>query len=112
MGDLLAFMPLEKHKTFKMRLLSASQREGFSSDTIKTHYIMYNKSSSEKNLVAFVAKAWEKGVELNLKPEQKEVIIYSGAHKFETIKITTEMEVDALVEYVSEEKEDSNEANS
>lgn len=58
------------------------------------------KSISSKNLTAFVAKMWESGIEVCLKPESKEISIYSGPKKYETIKVTTESEVDDLVAYV------------
>ena len=64
------------------------------------------KSISKKNLTSFVEKMWEAGLEICLKPKSKEISIYSGPKQYESIKVTTDTEVDDLVSYLTDEKDE------
>lgn len=65
------------------------------------------KSISKKNLASFVEKMWEAGVEICVKPKFNEISIYSGPKKYESIKVTTDAELEELVSYLTNEEDES-----
>lgn len=60
------------------------------------------KSISNQNLLDFIKKMWESGIEICLNPEEKKITIWSGPRKYETIAVSDESSVDELVSYITD----------
>ena len=60
------------------------------------------KSISHQNLLDFIKKAWEMGIEVSLNPNEKKITIWSGPRKYETIAVSDEASGDELVSYITD----------